>query len=189
MTTTATSVPAASAPSAPAKLTRAEHWATRAYHQFLLARAKAPFRWGVNDCALFAADGILAMTGVDIAAAFRGKYTDEASAMAAIRSVAGGTTIADAAAWCAAQHNLAEWAHPLLAQRGDLVVFTAPGPGGTAQLQAGLMHLTGRHVVAPGDEGLRLMTVGRVAAISRSWHVGPPERALTPAQRYAKGAR
>jgi hypothetical protein len=50
-------------------------------------------------------------------------------------------------------------------------VFTAPGIGGERQLQAGLVHLTGRHVVAPGDKGLRLMKVAGAATILRSWHV------------------
>jgi hypothetical protein len=169
MATISTPVAAAAA----SKLVRVAHWATRAYHTFLLERAHTPFAWGTNDCASFAADGILAMTGVDIAADFRGKYTDESSALEAIKTIAGGTTIADAAAYCAAKHNLAEWKYPLLAKRGDLVVFTAGG-----RLQAGLMHLTGRHVVAPGDKGLNLMEVGFVAAIARSWHVGPAEHAV-----------
>lgn len=148
------------------KLARREHWATRAYHDFLLARARMPFAWGTNDCASFAADGILAITGVDLAADFRGKYSDEASALQAIRTIAGGATIADAAAWCAAQHELPEWKYPRMAQRGDLVVFRAAG-----QTQSGLVHLTGAHVVAPGQRGLHLMRTGIDAEILRSWHV------------------
>jgi hypothetical protein len=161
------------APAATPKLVRVQHWATRAYHEFLLARAKMPFAWGANDCASFAADGILAMTGVDIAADFRGRYTDEASALAAIKTITGGTTIADAAAWCATKHALAEWPYPLLAKRGDLVVFTAGG-----RLQAGLVHLTGAHVVAPGEKGLMLMRIHDEATLARSWHVGPAEHAI-----------
>ena len=78
---------------------RIRHWATRGFHTFLEQRARRPFAWGVNDCALFAADGIRAITGVDIAADFRGKYSDEAGAMAAVKEVAGGSTVADAAAY------------------------------------------------------------------------------------------
>jgi hypothetical protein len=173
MATPNISAAVAAAPKLAPKFQRTEHWATREYHAFLLARAKMPFAWGANDCASFAADGILAMTGVDIAAAFRGKYSDEASALEAIRIIAGGATIADAAAWCAAQHELAEWKYPLMAKRGDLVVFTAAG-----QLQSGLVHLTGRHVAAPGDRGLKLMEIGTIAVLERSWHVGPPEHAV-----------
>lgn len=44
----------------------------------VVARARTqPFVWGENDCALFTADAIQAMTGVDYAAAVRGKYTTE----------------------------------------------------------------------------------------------------------------
>ena len=71
-------------------LKRAEHWATRAFYEFLLSRAHTPFVWGKTDCALFCADGIKAITGVDIASDFRGSmYIDEASAMQTIKAVTG----------------------------------------------------------------------------------------------------
>ena len=141
---------------------RKMHWATRAYHRFLLSRADTPFRWGRHDCALFAADGIQAITGVDIASSFRGKYYDEASAMAVIASTTGGTTVADAAAWCAKKHGLAELAYPLMAQRGDLCVFEDSG-----RLVAGLIHLDGRHIVAAGEQGLRRIPITEIV---RAWH-------------------
>jgi hypothetical protein len=144
-------------------LTRIQHWATRAYHTFLLERAHAPFAWGTHDCALFAADGVQAITGVDIAAAFRGKYTDEAGALAAIKSITGGSTVADAAAWCAAQHGILELPRPLFAQRGDLVVLEDAG-----RLIAGLVHLSGRHIVAAGESGLKRISISKV---KRAWHV------------------
>lgn len=144
-------------------LIRVQHWDTRAYHDFLMARAHTPFAWATNDCAMFAADGVLAITGVDIAADFRGKYSTEAQALAAIESIAGGSTIADAAAWCAAKHDMAEWPHALLARRGDLVVAADSG-----RLIAGLVHLNGREIVAPGDRGLMLLPL---SAVQRSWHV------------------
>lgn len=39
-----------------------------------------PFEWGVHDCALFAADAVLAMTGEDPAEAFRGRYRTQIGA-------------------------------------------------------------------------------------------------------------
>jgi hypothetical protein len=147
------------------QMMRSRHWATRAFHAFLQARAYTPFAWGVHDCALFAADGIEAMTGIDIAADFRGKYSDEAGALEAIKAIAGGETVADAAAWCAAKHGIAELARPLFAQRGDLVVYRDPV---TEQLVSGLVHLTGRHIVSAGTEGLRKIPISRVL---RAWHV------------------
>lgn len=144
-------------------LSRRQHWDTQAFHQFLMQRAKMPFVWGANDCALFAADGIEAITGVDIAADFRGKYSDEAGAWAAVHTVTGGATIADAAAWCAAKHGFAEWTHPRMARRGDLVVFT--GAGGV--VASGLIHLSGAHIVAIGESGLYRFSITKVL---RAWH-------------------
>ncbi|MBM2294713.1 hypothetical protein JQX09_22395 [Sulfitobacter pseudonitzschiae] len=37
--------------------------------------SRTPFEEGVNDCALFLAGGVAAMTGVDYGAPFRGRYT------------------------------------------------------------------------------------------------------------------
>jgi hypothetical protein len=144
-------------------MTRQQHWATRSYHEFLLNRAKAPFAWGTNDCALFAADGVKAITGVDIAADFRGKYTDEASALTAIRDICSGTTVADAAVYCASKAGLTELTHPLKAQRGDLVV--CKNADGTPI--AGLVHLNGRHVVTVSTKGLVRLSI---TSVLRAWH-------------------
>jgi hypothetical protein len=151
-------------------LQRQLHWATRALHDFLLARASTPFAWGINDCCLFPADAILAFTGTDIADDFRGKYSDEASAFALIQTVTGigtdpKTAVADAAAWCAAKHGLVEWTYPLMAQRGDLVVFENGG-----RLIAGLVHLSGRHVISMSDTGIVKLLI-TPTLIRRSWHV------------------
>lgn len=145
-------------------LTRVRHWDTCAFHQFLIERAQAPFAWGGNDCALFAADGIEAMTGVDIAADFRGNYSDRDGAFALIGELTGGSSVAGAAAWCAAKHELPEWPNAKFAQRGDLVVFT----NSTGELIAGLVHLSGRHIVAVGEEGLYRFPI---TAVERAWHV------------------
>jgi hypothetical protein len=142
---------------------RQKHWATRAYHKFLVDRANTPFAWGTNDCALFAADGVKATTGIDIADDFRGKYTDEESAFALIKKLTGGSTVADAAAYCAKKHGLTELKHLLMAKRGDLVVFEAP----TGALVAGLVHLNGRHIIAVGEGGAYRFSISKVL---RAWH-------------------
>lgn len=144
-------------------LTRKKHWAERAFHDFLISRSKAPFVWGSNDCALFAADAIEATTGTDIAGDFRGKYTDEASAFALIQSVTGGKTVADAAAHCATKAGLAELQYPLMAQRGDLVVLEESG-----RLVAGVIHLNGSKAVVVGPDGLKLLPISDV---KRAWRV------------------
>ena len=135
----------------------------RAYHSFLLGDANTAFKWGEHDCALFAANGIKSMTGIDIADDFRGKYSDEAGAFEQIKSVTGGKTVADAAAHCAQKYGMTEWKHPKCAQRGDLVVFEAP----SGALVAGLVHLNGRHIISVGENGLYRFPISKVV---RAWH-------------------
>ncbi|MBB6144708.1 hypothetical protein HNQ77_002664 [Silvibacterium bohemicum] len=139
------------------------HWHTRLYHPWLMEVANKPFKWGEWDCCLAAADGIKVQTGVDIAADFRGKYTDQASAFATIKAITGGSTVADAAAYCANKFGLSEWKYPLMAQRGDLVVVEDAG-----NLVAGLVHLNGRHVVVVAEDGLHRVSISKV---KRAWRV------------------
>lgn len=49
-------------------------------HRAIEARSGRPYAWGSNDCALFAADLIEAMTGHDLAKPFRGTYRTERGA-------------------------------------------------------------------------------------------------------------
>src|SRR5664279_4045305 len=97
---------------------RTEHWATQEYDTHLRQHANDAFVWGTIDCCMFPANAIQSFTGVDIADDFRGKYSDEASAFKLIQTVTGGTTVAEAAAYCAVKHGLIEYQHPLMAKRG-----------------------------------------------------------------------
>lgn len=144
-------------------LTRLEHWATRSLHDFLKSTMHTPFAWGSNDCALFAANGIKAMTNTDIAFEFRGKYTTKIGALKAIKTITGGTTPEDAVAYCANKFGLKERIHPLMAQRGDLVVFDNAG-----EVIAGLVHLNGRSVVSVSDKGTVILPI---TCVTRSWSV------------------
>lgn len=144
-------------------LMRTETWAEGEFDAFMRSRAETPFAWGSNDCCLFPADAIQAFTGTDIAADFRGKYSNEAEAFALVKTVAGGTTVADAAAYCAEKYGLVEWKFPLQAQRGDLVVIQN---GDT--LISGIVHLNGRHVVTVGEKGLFRVSITN---IKRAWKV------------------
>jgi hypothetical protein len=136
---------------------------TTPFTAFLKQAKSAPFKWGSNDCCLFAANAVLAITGADLADDFRGKYTDEASAFALIKTVTGGTTVADAAAYCAKKHNLTEYTHPLMAKRADLVVISNAG-----NLIAGVVHLNGREVVSVNDQGIVRLPI---TSITRSWSI------------------
>lgn len=159
--------PPVTSPPAPKSLahkTWQKHEYTKSLIAFVKANQKTPFVWGKFDCALFAANGIQAMTGVDIASDFRGKYTNEAGAWSTIKAVCGGSTVADAAAYCASKHGLKELTHPLKAQRGDLVIVEDSG-----RLISGLVNSNGRHVVTAGENGLNPRIP--ISSVRRAWRV------------------
>ncbi len=56
--------------------------------EYLAGLARKKFEYGVTDCLMILADWVIIRRGVDPAAAWRGKYHDEASCRAAL--VAGG---------------------------------------------------------------------------------------------------
>lgn len=69
---------------------RLSDWEQRlaAYLEPLMTGAR--FEWGALDCALFAADAVLAMTGHDIAAPFRGRYSTAAGSARALKRYGAG---------------------------------------------------------------------------------------------------
>ena len=83
---------------------------------FIEARRYEPFAWGMNDCALFAADAVNMMTDTDHAEALRG-YKTERGAASKIKKVGGLRGFA---------HAFTE-KPPGLAQRGDLVLAVVEG--------------------------------------------------------------
>lgn len=141
---------------------RLEHWETRSFHEFLKGRASAPFVWGTNDCAMFTADAVQSISGIDIAESFRGKYSDEAGSLQAIHEVCGGSSLADALAWCAAKSGMQELQYPLMAKRGDMVLCDR----GDGILIAAVIHLSGRPV-SVGPQGMMNLSV---KSIQRAWH-------------------
>ena len=87
--------------------------------QYLGDVARAPFEPGVNDCALFAAGAVAAITGLDLAAEWRGKYRslEEGLALLAAAGHANHTALA-------ALH-FAE-IDPVFAAPGDIAVVEGP---------------------------------------------------------------
>lgn len=123
------------------------------------------FAWGVLDCCLLAADGVRAITGIDIAVDFRGKYASKAEAFTLIQAITGGSTVADAAAYCAATQEMQEWTAPLFARRGDLVAVK----NDDGEVIAGVVSLSGRSVVCMGEGGVFDLPITQVV---RAWRVG-----------------
>ena len=61
-------------------LTRVDGWPER-LAEYLDRRALLPFSWGMQDCAMFAADAVKEITGVDIAEDLRGTYSNADQAL------------------------------------------------------------------------------------------------------------
>lgn len=111
------------------------------------ARRDVPFAWGANDCCLFAADIVLAITGVDLAADLRGMRR---AAAARYARQAGGVR-------ALAASRLPEVA-PALAGRGDVVCAVV---GDREYLG---VRITGSAWCAPGAHGLVFRPAGEVVA-------------------------
>lgn len=138
------------------KLVRREDWPER----LALAVATArdwPFVWGEHDCVLFAADMVQIMTGTDLAADYRGRYTDAAGAMRMMRA-----RFAGDAAQLAGQ-LLGNSIPPALARRGDVVAVDSGHAGPALGICVGV------RTAFPGPDGLLLVpTLGCLQA----WWVG-----------------
>lgn len=115
--------------------------------EFVDAHRRVAFRWGENDCALFAADWVLEATGEDPAATWRG-YASESEAQALI----------DAAGGMRGLVSLQERATTLLAQRGDVVLAEHEG-----QQVFGVV-VGGGWYAAPGVRGLEFRPMSEVLA-------------------------
>jgi hypothetical protein len=100
---------------------RYQDWPSRLFAA-IEDKKTAPFAWGVNDCCLFAADIVLAITGNDYAAEYRGQYDSQLTAAQALRDLGEGDLLSTIDSKFSRI--------PLLqARRGDLVALqTAEGP-------------------------------------------------------------
>lgn len=117
------------------------------------ARKTAPFAWGSNDCCLWAADAVLAMTGTDPAADLRGTYSTARGAASALRQVGG---MAGAGARCGAEIP------PLCAATGDVGLVSSNG-----ERDAGAVCI-GEQWLAVVRNGLGLV---ELTAARRAWRV------------------
>lgn len=130
---------------------------------FLADRRTCPFAWGTNDCCLFACDAALAITGMDLAADFRGHYTDRASAGAVIRAFCGGG-VQELALKIARQFGIQQWPAVGLARRGDIVLFAQ-----RRRWTLGVVSLNGYELLAPAAAGLARLPLSQS---ERAWRIG-----------------
>jgi len=116
---------------------------------FINGRLNIPFTWGEHDCALFLADWILARTGHDYAAPFRGRYKTAIGSKRALKRL--GYNSLEQVITSALGEPLTT---PLLGQRGDAVlVDTDEGPA------AGVVFAAG--IAVQGETGIVSLPLGR----------------------------
>lgn len=132
-------------------LTRLDDWPD------LLAASVArqqdrPFAWGEHDCTTAWADNCAAMTGVDPMAEFRGRYSDDAGAKAALRIIGAGTLYHTMVA------KFGPAVRPGAVRRGDPVFMMIPRmideAGVTVNGGPALMTCLGEMSVGPTRHGL-----------------------------------
>ncbi len=95
-------------------MNRLPDWETR-LAGYLESVLHAPHAYGQHDCALHGANAVLAQTGVDHGAPFRGRYSTATGSVRALRKYGAGTLEATF------DRHLDE-VPPALARRGDLVL-------------------------------------------------------------------
>jgi hypothetical protein len=83
---------------------------------YIVAKRHEPFEYGVNDCCLFAAGAVEAITGEDPMSEFRGQYDSLKTSLKAIKDIGAGTLEET----MDAKFPEVEIGH---AQRGDLAFF------------------------------------------------------------------
>jgi hypothetical protein len=137
-------------------------WARR-LHELVEGSKAVTFAWGVHDCGQFAARWIIEATGVDVAAAYRGTYTDEPEAEALFLN--GHPDLGSFAAAIAAANGMPEVMPVACAQRGDVVWVDNLTNYGAL----GVVSLDGRYAVCMSDNGTKRVHMQRW---KRAWKVG-----------------
>jgi hypothetical protein len=115
-------------------------------------RMRSPFAWGRQDCCLFAADCVLAVTGRDPAQDLRGAYRSANGAAAVLAELGGLEAIADA--------RLGPRVPVGSAQVGDVAMVRIDGRD-TGAIVAG------SHMLAPGESGLVTIPMSEALVVWR----------------------
>jgi hypothetical protein len=134
------------------KSRRHPQWQRRLAGRITSAR-ELNFEWGKFDCAMWVCDWIRDVTSgaLDPGAAYRGKYSTEAEAIA-LFTANGVADLGAFAAQIAATINLVE-VGPLYASRGDIVHVD----NGTAYGALGIVNLDARYAMCVSAKGVVMM--------------------------------
>ena len=144
-------------------MTRFPNWPARLEGFFFLHETTPPkFRYGTFDCCLFACDAIEAMTGVDPASGFRGKYFCLKEARFLMRQYCGSPSVRALAEKITQEFGMPEEANALLLNRGDLALIERP-----RDYLLGIVSLTGQDIVVATAKGIE-----RIPFFSamKGWH-------------------
>jgi hypothetical protein len=142
-------------------LTRLPDWQSR-LQSCLDSRRAAAFQYGIFDCCLFSCDCVEAMTGHDMAAWFRGRYSTRKQALELVRERTGHPSVKAIAEYAAAECEMRP-VGILMAQRGDMVLV---GKGSKAVL--GIVSLLGTDVMCQGTSGITRVAFEHAVA---AWRV------------------
>jgi hypothetical protein len=135
---------------------RKDDWPIR-LHRYFESVQDAKFTYGDFDCGLFAAGGIEAMTGADLAAELRG-YSSAREAMEACRRVCGAASIRKLGEYIASSHGLHE-VPVLMAQRGDLAIVK--------NRRFGIVAMNGMEVYVPAKVGVMRVPLSHATKVYR----------------------
>lgn len=133
---------------------RLPDWPAR-FAALVRQRRAHPFVWGQHDCVLWAADVVLALTGADFGAQYRGTYSTALQAAHLVEDLGGLTAIVSS--------YLGEPISPSMARVGDIGLVSDGGRDLVAVCN-------GAHWLAPGASGLAVLSLN--AGVS-AWRVGP----------------
>ena len=134
-------------------LVRLPDWRLR-FDALITERLHTPFAWGRNDCALFAADNVLALTGVDPAFGLRG-HASARQAARTLRQRGDLATLVDL--------HLGPSCSPALATQGDVMMVPMGG-----RLALGVC-LSCDYAAGPGAIGLLQTSMANAVC---AWKVG-----------------
>ncbi len=140
-------------------LTRKQNW-PQLLREAIEEKKHSRFQPGTHDCCISACDIVEKMTGVDVAAEFRG-YTDKEGMQATLAEHGGVEMIAESVM---IEYGCSE-IPPSMAQRGDFLLLDMPDGATIANVD-----LDGVRAVACSDRGWQRLPIKGCA--KRAWRVG-----------------
>lgn len=145
-------------------IARHQDWQSR-LDGFIRSKRPAQPEWGSTDCFLFACDAVLAMTGTDIAARFRGQYSTPLGALKVMQEFAIDAGLAGGVDKLGQEFGFGP-VGVKFAGTGDVLLFPPPDEANPFK---GLLGVSiGRQAAVISERGLAALPT--LSAI-RAWHI------------------